>query len=303
VPNATFRVWELRVADGWLYGVEGAAKDRRSFAGMLWFAEQLSAFDLPRTSSGRLREVADYLRNLRLPALTSLIETALFKLVVEPAPPVRRAHLYISWLGRGTVPLFHPGVIIKKSRLSFNAGEETSRPLAYDAQNAMADWTDVLKFAERHSRLVWLEDPMPLKAWPADARCPVPIACGEHFDSVEQAIALCDRPRGTPIVLHLELSRLGPVGLADAVDVAARTRIPVAFHGHLPLDAALIAGYVGTESIVEVNVPHLADRVPWADLRQRLMDSIMSSSTTFTDDMLSEIRSVRPPAGASPWTG
>jgi hypothetical protein len=301
VPAANFDIWEIKSREsGWLYGVEAqGANGTSAFAGMLWRQSRLRDDEIPPTAAGRLANVSPLSQPEGGCPLGALAELALLKLVMTPCvlqrPP--RIKLYVSAFQARDERQIAPTTLVKKSLASFRPGEETRRPTAVDAVGAFDNWEQAITFASRHPKLAWLEDPLPMDKWPSTAICPVPIATGELAASVADVEAILRFAASTPLVLHLELSRLGPVKLSACIAMARRKSVPIAFHGHLPLDTALILLHLGVGGLVELNLSHFLERAPWPYAEQ-WMESGLPRNSHLPAGLLSRTLKARAPEGS-----
>lgn len=271
VPAARLEVWETAALDGgWLYGVEAqGANGATAFSGMLWQQSRLRDDQIAPvagpTDAGRLLDVSPLTHVREFSRLAPIAELALLKLamVAERPPTGSGIRFYISSFQAGNAQRAPSDILIKRSLASFQPGEETFHRTAVDAQFAFNDWQETIAFACRHPRLIWLEDPTPPAKWSSTIACPVPLSTGELAASIADVETILRYSDSTPLILHLELSRLGPIMLAASIDLARQKNVPFALHGHLPLDTILVLLRLGVEGLVELNLNHFSERAPW----------------------------------------
>jgi hypothetical protein len=307
VPAARIDVWEMVSCDnGWLYGVQATGHNgSEGFAGMVWNHDRLHDGQIApvavNTSAGTLAELAAWLLSRAKPPMSRLAELALFKLAVRHTgwrSSSPNAHVYISAL-RDRLRLRNSSkIVVKRSLSTFRPGEEKRRPIAVDAQSKFENWEETVAFCRRHPNLVWLEDPLPLNLWHTDPVCAVPLVTGEHVASVVGVETILHFAQFMDVIAHLELSQLGPVGMAACIEVASQRKVPLMFHGHLPFDTALVLGHLGVGGLIELNVTHLGERAPWPYATSLLGRSIISGRITVTDGILASILSATVPAQA-----
>ncbi|MDF0492758.1 hypothetical protein [Bradyrhizobium yuanmingense] len=308
VPSARIDVWEMEAGEtGWLYGVQATSLNGGGgFAGMVWNHDRFSDRELTSIAEGTdataLSELSANISNRAKPPISRLAELALLKLAlgqVGSRPNQLTVRFYVSELQEASSKFrTGAGMIVKKSFATFQPGEEERRPIALDAQFLFGSWQEATSFCRKHPKLVWLEDPVPDNLWHADPVGMLPLATGERATSVLEVENILRHTNLMRVVAHLELSQLGPVAMAACIESANGRNVPVIFHGHLPFDTALILDQLGVEGLIELNVPHLSERVPWPYAAGLLASLTTDGHLTITESFSASVLSASVPVQA-----
>ena len=262
VPATWFFIDERRQADGWSYRVVASDGDRHGAIGPVWSRHRVHAPAPRRMPACDVRDLATNLAtSMDETWFRPLVELAVWKAtILEPTDSLGEVEAYRSVLDPRIALPDELEVLLKVSAQTDVEGIEETRPVAYDALNGFASWSDVEQLAVQRPHLRWIEDPMPPEKWPAQPCCEVPIVAGENLCDPGAVAVLCERAANLSFAANLELSRLGPVGFIDSVAVATAAGKRAIAHGHLPLETALIVSMCCTPVMVELNLAHLQQR-------------------------------------------